>query len=92
MNLGVVSEHGCHHVGVQLPGVEGGGAAGELEDGDVVHVDATELLVCNVDNDILIHGDNLAKYDHNDITGLLNPALPPSTLLLKRKRKPSYLL
>ena len=52
-------EHGCHHVGVQLPGVVGGGPAGDLGD-DVVHVDATELLVCNNVNDVLTHGDNLA--------------------------------
>ena len=70
-------EHGCHHVGVRLPGVVGGGPAGELGDA-VVHVNATELLVCKIDNDILKHGDNLATYDHNDITGLLNPALATS--------------
>ena len=46
-------------VGVQLPGVVGGGPAGDLGD-DVVHVDATELLVCNNVNDVLTHGDNLA--------------------------------
>ena len=33
--------------------------AGDLGD-DVVHVDATELLVCNNVNDVLTHGDNLA--------------------------------
>ena len=52
-------EHGCHHVGVQLPVVVGGGPAGELGDA-VVHVDATELLVCNNVNVVLAHGDNLA--------------------------------
>ena len=51
----------------------------------MVHVGATELLICNVGNDILEHGDNLANYDHNNITGVLNPALPPSTLLPKLK-------
>ena len=50
-----------------------------------MHVDATELLVCNKDSDVLIHGDNLATYDHNDITGVLSPALPPLTLLLTFK-------
>ena len=46
---------------------------------------ATELLVCNNEFDIHEHGDNLANYNHNDIDGLLNPALPPSTLLHKLK-------
>ena len=50
-----------------------------------MHVDATELLVCNIDSDVLKHRDNLATYDHNDITGVLIPALPPLTLLLTFK-------
>ena len=40
----------------------------------MVHDGATELLICNVGNDIFEHGDNLAYYYHNDITGVLNPA------------------